>query len=191
VHALVRTLARLLYRVEIGGAPVPDGPAILASNHESVLDPFFLGLVTRRPLRFLAKAELWRFRPVGWGIEALGGLPVERGSGDREALAALAGLLREGWLVAMFPEGVVRDATGWHRGAAKLALATGAPLVPVLLDGTGAALSRRRVGFPKVRVVVGEPIRVDVAKPTIASAKELTERLRLAVDGLRRRNSPR
>jgi 1-acyl-sn-glycerol-3-phosphate acyltransferase len=185
VHAVVRTLARLLYRLEVVGRPVPPGGAVLAANHESVLDPFFIGLVTRRPVRFMAKIELWRLRPVGKAIEAMGGLPVDRGRGDREALAKLAALLREGWLVGIFPEGVVRETDTWHRGAAKLALLSGAPLVPVLIDGSGKALARGRVGLPRIRLVVGEPIPVEAAKPTIAAAKELTERLRLAVDALR------
>jgi 1-acyl-sn-glycerol-3-phosphate acyltransferase len=185
VHAVVRTLARLLYRLEVTGEPVPPGGAILAANHESVLDPFLLGLVTRRPLRFVAKIELWRFHPVGAAIEALGGLPVDRGRGDRDAMAALGALLREGWLVGIFPEGVVRETETWHRGAAKLALVTGAPLVPVLIDGSGRALARGRLGFPRIRLVVGEPIHVEPAKPTIASAKALTEELRIAVEALR------
>jgi 1-acyl-sn-glycerol-3-phosphate acyltransferase len=187
VHLVVRVLARTLYRLRVHGA-VPPGPAILAANHESVLDPFFLGLATRRPVRFLAKKELWRFRLVGAAVEAMGGLPVDRGRGDREAMAAMARLLANGELVGIFPEGVVRETDTWHRGAAKLALLTGAPLVPVLIEGSGKALSRGRVGLPRVRVVVGEPIAVERAKPTIAEAKEITERVRLAVEALRERD---
>jgi 1-acyl-sn-glycerol-3-phosphate acyltransferase len=190
VHVVVRTLARLLFRLRVSGARVPAGGAILAANHESVLDPFVLGLVTRRPVRFMAKIELWRFGAVGRAIEALGGLPIDRGRGDRDALAALAVLVREGWLVGIFPQGVVRDAPTWHRGAAKLALMTGAPLVPVLIDGTAKALSRGRIGLPRLRVVVGEPIHVEPAKPTIAASKALTEQLRLAVEALREGHSP-
>jgi 1-acyl-sn-glycerol-3-phosphate acyltransferase len=187
VHAVVRTAARLLYRLRVDGS-VPAGPGILAANHESVLDPFFLGLVTRRPVRFVAKKELWRFRIVGAAVEAMGGLPVDRGRGDRDAMAALAALLHDGQLVGIFPEGVVRETDTWHRGAAKLALLTGAPLVPVLIDGSARALSRARVGLPRIRLVVGEPIAVEPAKPTIASSKELTERLRLAIESLRERH---
>jgi 1-acyl-sn-glycerol-3-phosphate acyltransferase len=187
VHAVVRTLARLLYRLRIEGS-VPPGPAILAANHESVLDPFLLGLVTRRPVRFFAKKELWRFRPVGAAIEAMGGLPVDRGRGDRDAMAALVELIRGGELVGIFPEGVVRETDTWHRGAAKLALATGAPLVPILIDGSGRALARGKVGLPRIRLVVGEPIEVEPAKSTIAASRDLTERLRLAVEGLRTRD---
>jgi 1-acyl-sn-glycerol-3-phosphate acyltransferase len=185
VHAVVRTLTRLLYRLEVSGAPVPPGGAVLAANHESVLDPFLLGLVTRRPVRFMAKAELWRFRPIGKAIEAMGGLPVDRGRGDRDAMAGLSALLRDGWLVGIFPEGVVRETETWHRGAAKLALLTGAPLVPVLIDGSGKALGRRRFGFPRIRLIVGEPILVEASKPTIAGAKALTAQLQAAVEALR------
>lgn len=187
MHLVVRTLTRLLYGLRVEGS-VPPGAGILAANHESVLDPFLLGLVTRRPVRFLAKRELWRFKAVGAAIEALGGVSVERGRGDREAMAAMAHLLEHGELVGIFPEGVVRETDTWHRGAAKLALLTGTPLVPVLIDGSGKALSRGKVGFPRLRVVVGEPIPVEAAKPTIAASKELTERLRLAVEGLRERH---
>jgi len=187
VHRVTRAVFRLLFGLRISGSSVPAGGAVLAANHESVLDPFVLGLVTKRPVRFLAKRELWRFGVVGRTIEALGGVPVDRGTGDRAAIARLEELLREDWLVGVFPQGVVRDAPTWHRGAAKLALATGTPLVPILIDGTAKALSRGRVGLPRLRVVVGEPIVVEQAKPTIAAAKELTEQLRLAVEALRER----
>ena len=79
----------------------------------------------------------------------------------------------------------MRDSPGWHRGAAKLAMRAGVPLVPVLIDGSGKALSRGHIGLPRIRVVVGEPISVEAQKPTIAAAKELTERVRAAVDALR------
>ena len=185
LHVVVRTLTRVLYRIDVGGAPLPDGGAVLAANHESVIDPFLLGLVTRRPVRFMTKAELWRFRLVGAVAEMFGGLPVERGRGDRDAFGSFAELLRAGWLIGIFPEGVVRDAPGWHRGAAKLAMQAGVPLVPVLIDGSGKALSRGRIGLPRIRVVVGTAIQVEQQKPTIAAAKALTQRLQAAVDALR------
>ena len=119
----------------------------------------------------------------------MGGLPVDRGRGDRDAMAALVELIRSGELIGIFPEeGVVRETDTWHRGAAKLALATGAPLVPILIDGSGRALSRGKVGLPRIRLVVGEPIPVEPAKSTIAASKDLTERLRLAVEALRERH---
>jgi 1-acyl-sn-glycerol-3-phosphate acyltransferase len=82
--------------------------------------------------------------------------------------------------VALFPEGTVKGGT-WTRGAARLALRTGAPLVPVRIVGTKRALTRGRIGFPRIRIVVGEPIEVEPAKPTVAGARELTDVLEAAV----------
>ena len=164
-----------------------EGPAILASNHESALDPFILGLVTRRDVHFVAKAELWRFRPLGWWLEQLGTVPVERGRGDRDALGRAEAVLRAGGVVAIFPEGGVRREPGapWLRGAARLALVTGAPVVPVRLVDTRRALTGRRIRFPCLVALVGPPIAVEPARPTVAAARRLTEELRAAVAGLR------
>jgi 1-acyl-sn-glycerol-3-phosphate acyltransferase len=86
--------------------------------------------------------------------------------------------------VAIFPQGHVRSNGPWHRGAAKLAFATGAPIVPVRLVGTARALSRGRIGLPRLRAVVGEPIRVERGPATIEAARELTDRLRATVEQL-------
>jgi 1-acyl-sn-glycerol-3-phosphate acyltransferase len=99
------------------------------------------------------------------------------------AVAAAADRLRAGLTVAIFPQGSVRGGK-WTRGAARLALTTGVPLVPVRIIGTARALSRGRVGFPRVRVVVGEPIPVAAARPTVASARALTQELEARVAAL-------
>ena len=178
----VRLLAALLYRIEIVGR-IPPGACVVAANHESVLDPPLLALASRRPLRFLAKEELWGNRPSAWLMEALGAVPVARGREGYIAIGRAEELIRAGEPVAIFPEGTVKGGT-WTRGAARLALATGAPIVPVRLVNTRRALSRGRIGFPKVRVVVGETIPVEAAAPTVAAARVLTDRIRLAVEGL-------
>ena len=76
-----RPVARALYRMEIAGAErIPeDGPCILVANHESVIDPFVLGLATPRIVRFMAKAELWRSSTVRAVMEGFGAFPVDRG----------------------------------------------------------------------------------------------------------------
>ena len=84
----------------------------------------------------------------------------------------------------IFPQGAVRGDRVWKRGAAHAALMTGAPLVPVRLVGTARALSRGRIGFPRVRVIVGEPIEVARAPENPVEAAELTERLRVTVESL-------
>lgn len=181
VWALVRALARVLYRLDVRGTVPASGPFVLAANHEAGLDAVILPLATRRPVHFMAKAELWRRRPVAWLMDALGGIPVSRGRGDVEALRRARGLLEAGEPVGVFPQGTVRGERPWRRGAAKLALATGAPLVPVRLVNTREAFSRGRIGLPQVRILIGEPIAVERAQPTVAAAKELTERLQAAV----------
>ena len=177
---------RTVYRLEVVGAErIPaTGPAVVVGNHDSVLDGIVLGAAIERDLRFLGKAELWRFRPLAWALDGVGAIRIERGRGDHEALARAREALEAGQLVAIFPQGAVRGDRRWRRGAARLALATGAPIVPVRLVGTARALSRRSIGFPRLRVVIGEPISVAATPDDPDAASELTERLRLAVDAL-------
>jgi 1-acyl-sn-glycerol-3-phosphate acyltransferase len=175
-------IAKLLWRIEISGR-IPPGPCIVAANHESVLDPPLLALVTRRQLRFLAKEELWNNRPSAWLMETLGAVPVARGREGYLAIDRAEQLIREGEAVAIFPEGSVRGVI-WTRGAARLALATGVPIVPARIIGTGKALSKGRIGLPKIRIVVGEPIPVEGASPTVSAARELTRVMQQRVESL-------
>jgi len=149
---------------------------IVAANHESLLDPPLLALTARQPLHFLAKVELWRYRPGAWLMDALGGIPIRRDRRDLLSVAKAEELLRVGESVAIFPQGTV-EGGAWTRGAARLALATGAPLVPVRIVGTRRALSKGRIAFSRIRLVVGDPIPVERAKPTVAAARALTEQL--------------
>ena len=180
---VVRTLARLLYRVEIVGPPCRREPSILASNHESVLDPLSARRSsTRQPLRFLAKAELWRFRPRGGARGALGGHARRswpRRSGRARALARAArdGLARR----ASSPRASSADGIG---GTAARPGSRSRPARRSCPCSSTARAARSRVAASASRasaLVVGEPIPVEAAKPTIAAARELTETLRLAV----------
>ena len=185
-HCAISNWVRAIYRLEVVGAdrlPV-TGPAILAPNHDSLLDGIVLGAATSRELRFLAKAELWRSRLLAWVLDGLGAIPIKRGCGDQRALARAQQALNTGQAVAIFPQGAVRGDRVWHRGAARMALVTGAPLVPVRLVGTAQALSEDRIGFPRLRVIIGEPIPVAYAQEEPVAATELTERLRVAVESL-------
>lgn len=180
------SLVRTIYRLEVVGAdhlPV-SGPAVIASNHESFLDAFILGAALSRNLRFVAKAELWRFRLLAWMLDGLGAIPVERSRFDFSALAKVLQALNEGEAVAIFPQGGVRSTRPWGRGAAHLSLVTGAPLIPVHLIGTARALSPGRIGFPKLHVIVGKPIQVAWDQEDRTAATKLTERLRIDVESL-------
>jgi 1-acyl-sn-glycerol-3-phosphate acyltransferase len=189
VRTVVAPAIRLIGRLEVVGATnVPDGPVILVANHDSLSDPFFLGASVDRPLRFLTKRELWRYRAVGRVLEELGGIPVERARGDVGAVASVARALEHGDAVAIFPQGTVLGSPDrpWQRGAARLALTTGAPLVPVAIVGAVDVLrpGTWRPRIASVRVVIGEPLRVGCAAPTIPATRELTETVREAVTTL-------
>ena len=110
LYAVVRVLAigvlRGWFRVSfIGREHIPtEGPLIVAPNHKNFLDAFFVGLATRRKVRFMAKIELFK-GPLGWLFLHLGAFPVRRGEADAAALATARRILADGGLVVIFPEG--------------------------------------------------------------------------------------
>jgi 1-acyl-sn-glycerol-3-phosphate acyltransferase len=179
-----RRFARRLYNVELFGVErIPSsGPAILVANHESLFDPWILALATPRPVRYMAKSELWQHGVIGAAMESFGAFPVERGSGDETAMSRAAQLLGQGQLLGLFPQGThkLRSPRRYHRGAARLALATGAALVPVTLIGTrGKPWPWRR---RHTRVIVGEPITVEPCRPTVTAARALTSQLQQRIE---------
>ena len=181
-RANFRGIARRLYHVRMTGTErIPaEGGVILVANHESMFDPWLLALATPRPVRYMAKAELWRIPLVGRALDAFGTFPVERGTGDGTAMSRAATLLHEGEVIGIFPQGTSKQlpARPFHRGAARLALATGAPIVPVRLVGTRGFL---RPGRPPTQVHVGEPIVVEQAKPTVTAARAVTAQVERAL----------
>jgi 1-acyl-sn-glycerol-3-phosphate acyltransferase len=191
VETILRPVLMFVYRVRITGREhVPEsGPCVLAANHVSVMDGFFLGIAVTRQVRFMAKAELHRVPIVKQILEGAGAFPVERGADAGRAIAAAVKLLERGAVVGVFPEGtsLPDQKRGYKRGAARLALATGAPLIPVALVGTHLTLEPRthRIRLPRVRIKIGEPLRVERQEPTEEAATELTARLQAAIEVLR------
>ncbi|MHB8470054.1 MAG: lysophospholipid acyltransferase family protein, partial [Gaiellaceae bacterium] len=135
-----RPFMRWIYRMELVHAErIPaTGGCIVASNHESIVDPFILGVATPREIRYMAKSELFRRRWMAAAMRSFGAFPVERGGGDRVAFSDAAEMLRRGAVLGIFPQGTSKQHAmrPWHRGAARLALTTGVPVVPVRLTGT-------------------------------------------------------
>jgi 1-acyl-sn-glycerol-3-phosphate acyltransferase len=168
-------LLRLWFRVRVSGAEhIPaEGPVIIAPNHKNFLDAFFIGIATRRHVRYMAKVELFK-GPLAWLFSRLGAFPVRRGEADAEALATARAILGSGGLVVVFPEGTrveQPDALGSpHHGAGRLALETGAPIVPAAITGTshlgrGALPKLRRVHLAFLPPVIPAP----TARPDVVS----------------------
>ena len=186
-----RVWFKRLYRIKVTHAErVPtQGPVILVANHESLIDPWVLAMATRRPIRYMAKAELWNYPVVRTIMRWFCTFPVTRGSGDREAVGYAAKLLQENHVLGMFPQGTCLPyrRRPWLRGAARLALATGTTIVPVCIVGTERALrpGKFKLGLPRIQVLIAEPIEVDRTRPTVAAAKELTARIEHAIEQAR------
>jgi 1-acyl-sn-glycerol-3-phosphate acyltransferase len=183
VRGIVAPLFRLYFRMHVAGAEhIPaEGPAIIAPNHKSFWDSFFIGVCTSRHLRFMAKTELIQAR-YGRLLVRLGAFPVRRGQADADALETARTILRQGGVLALFPEGTrVRDPDQLgnpRRGAGRLALETGAPLVPCAITGTEKLF---RAGLPmprRVQVAFSEPIPVsDLAATPDAASTLISETL--------------
>src|SRR3954453_8860826 len=183
VRALLEPAIRIWFRLgRTGRENVPKrGAVILAANHRSFLDPFVVGCCVRRPVYFMAKRELFENRLQGWLLNCLGAFPVRRGESDEDSAATSLELLGRGEAVVVFPEGT-RIRTGSlgrpKRGVGRLALASGAPVIPVAVKGSDRA--RRGWFIRPVRVAVrcGRPLTFPrVREPSPALAGAVTERI--------------
>ena len=194
VYNTVRFVVRLLLRgflsVKCSGAErVPEkGPVILASTHQSFLDPLLTAAVISRPQCFLARASLFRVTGFSWLIRSLGSVPIRRsGASAREGLRVCTQVLERGRVLVMFPEGT-RSRDGrlqpLKSGVAFVAKRSGAPVVPVLTAGTFAAWPRHRK-LPRIAAVslhVGKPLFFEKRE----SFDSFTERLSSAYRDLAR-----
>jgi glycerol-3-phosphate dehydrogenase (NAD(P)+) len=183
VRAVLQPFFHIYFRMSrIGREHVPDdGPVIFAANHRSFLDPFVIGTMTRRPLYYVAKKELFANRLMAWFLNSLGAFPIDRGNADQDAMATARAILERGDSVLIFPEGT-RTRPGTlgtpKRGVGRLALETGAPVVPVAVIGTEDVRRGWRIRPHKVRIRAGAPLRfpkVDAPSPQLAGA--VTDRI--------------
>ncbi|TNM68615.1 1-acyl-sn-glycerol-3-phosphate acyltransferase [Streptomyces sp. NP160] len=194
VRGVLRTVSRHEWR---GLENLPDGGCVVAANHVSWLDPVTLAdvLVAAGPVpRILAKESLFRVPLLGAVLRVMRGVPVSRGTGDAAAaLQHAVEAVRAGDRVVIFPDGTLtKDPDGWpmvgKTGAARLALTTGAPLVPLAQWGPQQLLPRTgRPRFwprPTMRVLVGEPLDLSAYRGRPLTQALLREVTDLVVDAV-------
>ncbi len=186
VRAVFQPFFHIYFRLSrIGREHIPaEGPVIVAANHRSFLDPFVIATMARRPMYYVAKREMFDMlggRWPAWILSALGAFPVDRGANDTEMVKTAKAILARGDIVLIFPEGT-RTRPGSlgkpKRGVGRLALETGAPVVPVAVIGTESVRRGWRIRPHKVRIRAGRPLRFpEVDEPSRALAAAVTDRI--------------
>jgi 1-acyl-sn-glycerol-3-phosphate acyltransferase len=195
LRSLAHGANRGLWRVTVEGASVvpATGPVILAPVHRSNIDFLVASEVTRRKLFYMAKDSLWKAPRFGTFLESIGAFPVNREGADRLALDRAQNVLEDGEALILFPEGTRKEGPvvgELHEGAAFLAARTGAPIVPIGIGGSAAAMPKgsKMVRPVKIHVVVGPPLaapeRSARGRVPRHQVHELTERLRTELQAL-------
>lgn len=156
-RGLVRAFAVVFYRLKrADNSKVPEsGGIIVCSNHSSLLDPVFIAVSLKRRLTFMAKKELFNFRPFGKLLSLLGAFPIDRGNNDVAAIKMSIKLLKGGHALLIFPQGTrckMADNVDAKHGAIRLAMMTGVPILPVGVSENNKAFRK------KSYVEIGDPI---------------------------------
>jgi 1-acyl-sn-glycerol-3-phosphate acyltransferase len=170
----------LFYRARcIDSRYIPaDGPAIIAPNHFSFLDHFFVAVYLRRKVNFMAKSQLFKM-PLEMVFNNGGVFPVRRGHHDEEAFKTAHAILDRGGIVVMYAE-AGRSRSGElgkpRHGLGRLALESGVPVVPTAIAGTEGVRNWKKLQFPKVTVQFSEPLRFEqVEEPDREQAQAASE----------------
>ena len=191
VYELVRVVTSIyawtFFRLRsIDAQKVPEGGVVIAPNHFSFMDHFFAGAAIRRRVQFMAKSHMFT-RPMQWIYTHGGVFPVRRGVRDEDSIATALAVLERGSALVMYCEGG-RSRTGKiadraKRGIGRIALESGAVIVPTAIVGSSRVRNWKKLHFPRVVVQYGDPIRWErVADPTLdqqqAVADEIFSRIR-------------
>lgn len=194
VRGLCLLFARTFWRLEVEGLEhVPEtGSFVLAPVHRSNADFALVLSVTRRRMRYMGKAGIWKYKVLWPVFDALGGFPVSRGVADRAALRTCIGVIETGEPLVLFPEGTRRSGPiveDLFDGVAYVASRTGVPIIPVGIGGSERALAKgKKLPRPvKVTVLVGPPMTVEVSaegKVPRRAVKEATAALRVELQRL-------
>ena len=167
-----------------------SGPAILAANHASFLDPILISIPAKRPVRFLVSNQFYRDRRLNALLRWLGTIPVGGDAGIVRSFRRVSEVIDAGGLLGIFPEGgITRDGSmrPFRAGAAVLAMRLGVPVVPIHVHGTFDALPRyaKWPRFVPVTLKIGEPLIVPTQpKPSSEEIAGLTESIRSSIASL-------
>ena len=192
---LFHVLAVRLFRFKAYGTEhIPrTGGVLLASTHQSYLDPILIAILLQRPVTYLASQYLFDVPVMGWLIRQVNAFPVQQGKGDRAAINTAIAALKDGRALAVYPEGH-RTANGeimqLHGGIALIARKAGVPIVPIVIDGAFAAWPRS-TKLPRphpVHLMYGEPIQTN-GKDAGQIMAELQTRLHAMFQELQNRRS--
>jgi 1-acyl-sn-glycerol-3-phosphate acyltransferase len=197
VRIVLTPVALLLYRTRaIGRRNVPPtGSVILAPNHFSNMDHFFCGVHLRRRIRFMSKSQFFGGNPVvSYVFRVSGHFPVRRGHSDDEAFRTAHSILARGGCVGIYAEGG-RSRTGGlgepRPGIGRLALESGARVVPVAIHGSSAVRGWRRGRFPRITVSYGTPLALErnpapSREEEVAASERIFDRVRDLYQALER-----
>ncbi|MFO7929723.1 MAG: lysophospholipid acyltransferase family protein [Candidatus Humimicrobiaceae bacterium] len=165
---ILRSIFKLLFRVETYNFEnIPSqGKLILCSNHVSYIDPVMIGAFINRYIYFMAKIELFKNRFLSAVVTFLNAFPVNRTATDRSSIRTAVEVLKEGQMLALFPEGT-RSVNGIIRegkkGVGLISVMSKAPIIPVAIKNTNKIVQKpkKRLFFPKVKMIAGSLIEVD------------------------------
>ncbi|KRQ86623.1 1-acyl-sn-glycerol-3-phosphate acyltransferase [Caloramator mitchellensis] len=183
IKPIAKFLFNLIYKIEIKGIEnIPDNEgALICPNHYTWADPVMVAIVTKRPIRFMAKAEAFNNPLMKFLLENVGAYPVRRGETDLTAVKNTLKLLKEGQLVGLFPQGTRvkgNDLGKAHSGVAVFALKSNKPVIPTYISGSYKPFSR-------MQVIFGQPIDFSIYKKDKMTGEDYFELSQIVIDEIR------
>ncbi len=156
LRAIIWILFKIIFRAEIIGADkIPtDRPVIISPNHKNNFDPFLVSALVKPQIHWIAKKELFQFKPLAALLKRVGAFPIDRGNTDIKAIKTAMSILKNNKILGLFPEGTrvkTPDFTKPKSGVALIAHRTKAAVVPMYIDGNYTP-------FGKMKLIVREPV---------------------------------
>jgi 1-acyl-sn-glycerol-3-phosphate acyltransferase len=189
---------RLYHTVTVRGKVClpPSGPAIIASNHISGLDPALIQSCCDRLIIFMMAKEYYDLKGLTWLYKTVEAIPVERKGRDMAAMRAALRALEHGGVLGLFPEGRIsttRDLLPFQTGVALMAIRAGVPVYPVYVDGTqrGKEMVQAVAKPNRATLTFGPPVEFDRSSTSRENLEQATEKIRIAIKNLAQARPPR